>query len=399
MSVAVIARDARRKSLQANCIYLDHAANSELDPRVLETMHRVLADKTLGNAHAAHHPYGSAAARVVQGARHQVASLIGAHEREIIFTSGATEANNLLIKGLADYLRRAGKTHIITSAVEHKSVLEPFAKLHAEGFSVSILPVKPCGMIESHMIEPALQPNTGLVCVQSVNNETGTIQPISEMAFMLKGRNVLLHTDAAQALGKIDFNVVAAGVDFATLSAHKVHGPQGIGALYARSEKAEFLQALMLGGGQQSGLRAGTIPTALCAGFGEACAVVYNNRHRLQAMRSHFLRRLASLKPVVHGHSEAAWNVPGIINLRFPGIESETLVMALPGLAFGLASACSSSGTALSHVIKAMTNSDQAARECIRISFSHYTAIEDLDEAANQILDAVTNIRQIQGVT
>jgi cysteine desulfurase len=372
-------------------LYLDHAATTPPDARVAEAMMPWLTRPA--NAGARHHAFGAAADRAVRAARAQVAARIGAAADDIIFTSGATEANNLVLRGLAAHLRAAGKTHIVTGAVEHKSVLEPLASL--DGFTVSILPVKPCAMIEAGMIKKALRPDTGLVTVQAVNNETGTIQPLAEIAAMLRGRGILFHTDAAQVLGKIAFDVRETGVDFASLSAHKVCGPQGIGALYIAPGRREYLEPLHHGGGQEKGLRSGTLSVALCAGFGAACEILADDRARLQGLRDAFLERLRPLVPVVHGHSDPAWNAPGILNLRFPGIDNETLVMALPGLAFGIGSACASEGNKISHVIAAIAG-EQAAREAIRLSFGRTTGADELNKAADQIIAAVTDIRKLQ---
>lgn len=332
----------------------------------------------------------------VQVAREQVAQSIGANAADVVFTSGATESNNLAIKGIADHLRRVGKTHIITTAVEHKSVLEPVAQLRAEGFDVDVLKVKPCGMITADVIEHALNDRTGMVCVQAVNNETGTIQPLSKIADVLAGRNIFLHCDAAQAPGKMPFSVVAAGVDFASFSAHKVHGPQGIGALYLKPENFGLLKPMQGGGGQERGLRSGTLPVALCAGFGTACSLISDDRDYLYKLRMRFLVGVAKLDPVVYGHLEGYGNVPNIINIRFPGIDTETLVMALPGIAIGVGAACSSAGARLSHVIQAITEEEQPAREAIRISFGRHTTQEEIDIAAEHIFAAVVAIREIQ---
>lgn len=386
-----------KPSFATNAIYLDNAATTALDRRVLDAMYGVMAQGHTGNAHARHHVYGAAAHNSVQAARLQVAQAIGADAGEIIFTSGATEANNLAIQGLAAHLKASGKTHLIASAVEHASVLEPLRALAKDGFELTTLGVKPCGMIEADMIERALRADTGLVCVQAVNNEVGVIQPIEEIAEMLAGRDVLFHCDAAQALGKTDFNV-GVGIDFASLSSHKVYGPQGIGALYVRADKRQLLAALNSGGGQEMGLRSGTLPTALCVGFGKACSLIEDDSPHLRGLRWTFLNRISWLKPIVYGHSYPDWNVPGILNIRFPGIETETLIMALPDLAFGIGAACSSGGAKLSHVVRATTGSDEAARESLRLSFGRFTTQQEIRRAADLIIDAVENIREIQGV-
>lgn len=379
-----------------SCIYLDNAATTALDRRVLDAMYGVMSQGQTGNAHARHHIYGSSAHNSIEAARRQVADSIGAQPGEIIFTSGATEANNLAIKGIAQHLRAIGKTHLVTSAVEHASVLEPLKALAGDGFELTVLGVKPCGMIEADMIERALRPDTGLVCVQAVNNEVGVIQPIEEITEMLAGRGVLLHCDAAQALGKTSFTVDS-GIDFASLSAHKVYGPQGIGALYIRAGKRGFLSAVNNGGGQELGLRSGTLPSALCVGFGKACSLIEDDSAHLRGLRWAFLSRIGWLKPIVYGHSHPQWNVPGILNIRFPGVDTETLIMALPDLAFGIGAACSSGGAKLSHVVRATTGSDQAARESIRLSFGRFTTHQEIRRAADLIIDAVENIKELQG--
>lgn len=386
-----------RPAFAANCIYLDNAATTAVDRRVLDAMYGVMAQGHIGNAHARHHVFGAAAHNSVEAARRQVADAIGAEAGEIVFTSGATEANNLAIKGIAAHLRSVGKTHIVTSAVEHASVLEPLRELESQGFQLTVLGVKPCGMIEADMIERALRPETGLVCVQAVNNEVGVIQPIEEISEMLKGRDILFHCDAAQALGKAKFDV-SNRVDFASLSSHKIYGPQGVGALYVRADKKHLIEPVNRGGGQESGLRSGTMPTALCVGFGKACTLLEDDSQHLRGLRWTFLNRLSWLKPTVYGHSHPEWNVPGILSIRFKGIETETLIMALPDLAFGVGAACSSGGAKLSHVVRATTGSEQAARESLRISFGRFTTQQEIRRAADLIIEAVEEIRELQGV-
>ena len=375
-------------------IYLDYAATAPIGAAARSAMLEWLGRP--GNAHAAHHAAGSDAARAVRHARTQIADRIAGEPDGLVFTSGATEANNLLLSGLAVHLRGAGRTHLITTSVEHKSILSPMLALREQGFSVTILPVQACGMIEAEMIEAALTPQTGLVSVQAVNNELGTIQPLEEIAAMLRGRGILFHSDASQALGKIDFSVPTAGVDFASLSSHKAYGPQGIGALYCKPALLSFLKPVLRGGGQEQGLRPGTLPVALCAGFGAACADLVNEKSRIQALREGFIGRLDGLDKIIHGHAAPEWNVPGILNLRFPGIDSETLVMELPGLAFGVGSACASAGNELSHVIQSVTGSDQAAREAIRLSFGRFTTQQEMDSAADQLRTVVATIKNMR---
>lgn len=372
-------------------VYLDYAATTPPDISVLEAMQPWLQQPA--NPHARQHPFGAAAHEAVENARAQIAKMIGAQPAEITFTSGATEANSLALSGLAEYLRTIGKTHIITSAVEHASVLETLKAL--KGITVSVLPVKPCGMIEAEMIEKAITPETGLVSVQAVNNEIGIIQPLSEIAEMLRGRAILFHCDAAQAPGRIPFDVKAAGADFVSLSAHKIYGPQGVGALYIKSNRNQILLPQQHGGGQERGLRSGTVPTALCVGFGVAAELSMVEWERMLGLREQLLHKIRHLHPVVHGHKEMEWNAPGILSLRFEGIDNETLVMALPLLAIGTGAACSGAGNKYSHVIKAITGSEQAARETVRISFGRFTTEQDMEQAANDLIAAVTEIRKM----
>jgi cysteine desulfurase len=353
-------------------LYLDDAATTAPDRRVLDAMLPWMGETHPGNPHARHHTHGRAAYQAVQKAREQIAAAIGATADQIIFTSGATESNHLALRGLRRHLRQTGRTHIITTQVEHSSILGMMDELREDGFTITILPVQKCGMIEADMIAPAITPQTGLVVVQAVNNELGVIQPLAEIAIMLAGRGVLLHVDAAQALGRIPVDLAGWNADFISFSAHKIHGPQGIGALYIKDDG--ILNAMT--GGQEKGLRAGTIPVALCAGFGAACAFIDHDRDRLQRMRDAFLAHLSPLDPVVYGHADPVWNVPGILNLRFPGIDHETLV---------------------SHVITAIAGADAAA-QAIRLSFGRMTLEQDLHRAADMILSAVTDIKTMKEV-
>ena len=399
MTFASSTERARQRLKAAHSIYMDCAATTPLDSQILEALTAALSDRTLGNPHAKHHSYGAASDMAIHAARRQIALSINCGPEELIFTSGATEANNLVLKGISQHLKSIGKTHILTSAVEHQSILQPLFDLEGEGISVSVLPVKPCGMLEASIINAALREDTGLVSVQTVNNETGTIQPLIEIGEMLADRGILFHSDAAQALGKVILDLERARLDFASFSAHKAYGPQGIGALYVKASRLELLSPLLSGGGQQFGIRSGTLPVALCIGFGATCRALIDDRERLQALRERLLEQIAHLDPVVYGHSHPQWNAPGILSLRFPGIDNDTLVMALPRLAFGVGSACSRTGNRESHVIKAITGSEKAAKECIRISFGRITTEDDIDQCADQLTEAITNIRQLQGVS
>jgi len=404
-------------------LYLDHAAASVLCPEARQAMDAALGAGP-GNAGARHHASGAAAHAAIEKARAQVAPAFGASADEIIFTSGATEANNLAIGGLRDFLKEAGRTHIVSSAAEHKSVLAPLAALEREGFTVTLAPVKSCGMVDEAALARAIRPETGLVSVQMVNNELGTIQPVSEIKSMLSSMlrpDILLHTDAAQAPGKMAFSLAETGADLASLSAHKMHGPQGIGALYVRAGISGCLKARNLGGGQEGGLRSGTVPAFLCAGFGAAAeataaAALSDDRQRFQRWREDFIARLREAcggcpgmpMPIVQGHNDPDWNVPNILSLRFPGIDNEALVMALPGLAFGTGSACGAGRGEHSHVIAAIGDGGgagggdggggAAARETIRLSFGRFNVWPELRDAADRIAEAVIEISKLKEV-
>lgn len=377
-----------------NPLYLDAAASTPVDARVLEAMQEV----SHGNAAARHHSHGRQAHRLVEQARGAIARHLNTAADNIVFTSGATESNNLALQGLARSLRATGKTHIITSAVEHSSVLACLAAMAQDGFTVTRLPVKPCGMVEASSVKAALTPQTGLVSIQAVNNEVGVIQPLAEIAAILKGTDILLHADAAQGLGRIALDMQALPVDLLSVSAHKIYGPQGIGALYVASHVFPHLTPLFYGGGHERGLRSGTLPVALCHGFGVACGLIdLSERAKMQAMRDQLIALLAPSRPVVHGHSDAAWNVPHIVSLQFTGIDQETLVMLLPDLSFGIGSACSSQGGAqFSHVLQAMTGKMQVGAETIRITLGRHMAASDIEHIASSINYAVSEIRAMQ---
>ena len=381
-------------------VNMDYAATTPIDPAVAGLVSEILQNHAIGNPHAKHHTAGVRAAAIVEEARWKVAQAVGASAKEIIFTSGATESNNTVFQGLLDSLIDSGRNHVVTSAVEHSSVLGPLEFLRSRGLEVSLVEPKPCGMIEADMLARALRPNTGLVSIQAVNNELGTIQPLSEIRQVLNRDSILFHTDASQALGKIPFDVTGVGVDFASFSSHKIYGPQGVGALFVSASKASLLEPILRGGGQQTGLRSGTVPVALTAGFGLACSLLVDDRNRLQTLRSILLDSLSELSLEVYGHSDPDWNVPGILSLRIEGIDNETLSMELQDLAFGQGAACSSSkreASKGSHVIWATTRSEAAASETIRLSFGRFTTEFDIAIAASRLCSAVSRIREIQG--
>ena len=384
-------------------IYMDYGASTPLDPRV----HAVMDDcmrNDFGNAGARVHSFGMKAAAHIDLAREQVADCIAAPKDSIVFTSGATESNNMALFGMLDYLRSIGKTHIVTTAVEHKSVLGPMAEIEKREFTVTYVQPKPCGMIEGDMIAAAITPQTGLVSVQALNNEVGTIQPLAEIRAILP-HGVIFHSDAAQAVGKMNFTLDECGnPDLVTLSSHKIYGPKGMGALYIAPHIRAHIKPLLLGSMYEGGMRAGTVATELCAGFGQAAELVHielaDDLAKMEALRTLFLKKLKGTLPdlVINGHSDAAWRAANILNIRVPGITNEDLLAALPDLAFSPSSACNATRTGhISHVIRAMTGADQPARESIRLSFGRFTTEMEIVRAADMIINAVHTIQKMQG--
>ena len=373
-------------------IYLDYAASTPLDPRVFEAMSPWMQSNLSANPHSSQHLSGMRAANAVKQARVSIANYIGANFDQLIFTSGATEANNIALQGLKDHLILKGKTHIISSKVEHKSVLNILSFLEKEhGFQVTYLSPKSCGMVEAKAIENALLDNTGLVTIQAVNNEVGVINPLSEISDMLEGRDVLFHVDGAQALGKVEINVRELNIDFLTLSAHKAYGPQGVGALYFKNN---ILKPLTYGGGQEQGLRSGTLSTALCVGFARACELInLSENDRLLNFRHYIINKLQSSFPnlEVFGHSDDDWQFAGILSLRFPDIDNETLLMTLPDFSIGTGSACGAGKNEPSHVITNIASKEKAF-EVIRISFGRFTTQEEIETLCQQLKYSVAEI-------
>jgi cysteine desulfurase len=373
-----------------NIIYLDNAASTRVSESVLETMLPWM--KTASNAHNRLHKYGSDAHNAIEAARKQIAKTINCDNLEIIFTSGATEANNLALKALINELIASGKNHVITSSVEHVSILEVLKNLN--GIELTILPVKPCAMIEASSIKHAIKENTGLVTIQAVNNFTGTIQPLEEISEILNHTDILFHSDMAQAIGKINIDIQRLKLDLASMSSHKCNGPQGIGALYVRKEIQSLLEPLIEGGAQENSLRAGTLPTALCVGMGKAYEEINSDIEQIHELKNSFISRLKYIEPIIYGHSDCSWNVPHIIAIRFEGIDHETLTMALPDIAFSTGSACSYNSTNKSnHVMNAISDKN-AGNETIRLSFDKYTTKTDVINAADIILNAIKSIKE-----
>ncbi len=372
-------------------IYLDYQATTPLDPRVLDAMLPFYRER-FGNPHSATHAYGWQAEEAVEAARGHVARLVGAKPAEIIFTSGATEANNLAIKGLA---KPGG--HIVTVATEHECVLAAAEAVERGGMRVTYLPVMADGLIDLDHVTAALTPETVLVSVMAVNNDIGVIQNIQEIAALAHTRGVAFHSDAAQAAGKIALDVRAQNIDLMSLSAHKLYGPMGLGALYVHAGMADRLKPLAHGGGQERGLRPGTLPTPLCVGFGEACRIALAEFEaeaaRLLAMRGRLLEQLRASAPDMVVNGSLTQRIPGNLNIAFPGIEAEALIAALPELALATGSACSSAVNEPSHVLTALGLSPDLAAGSLRIGFGRFTTEAELDRAGRLIAAKVKELR------
>ena len=382
-------------------IYMDYAASTPLDPHVADVMAPLLGHFP-GNASSMQNPHGQTAKRVVDKAREQIAQVIGALPEEIFFTSGATEANNLALFGISEYLKQQGTPDIVSSRTEHASVLMPLAQMQRDGHSVAFSKLLPCGMADGPFVFNEVTVQTGLISIQAVNNETGVINPLDEIRDGIKNTDVIFHVDAAQALGKIPFNVSDLGVDMATLSAHKVYGPQGVGALYIRKDLQRHIIPMMHGGGQQGMIRPGTLPVALIAGFGEACCIAADylpeERQRLENLNALLRTELdnAGTEYKINGHDygddSRNWRVPNIMNIRFPDIENEWLLEAVEGVSFSTGSACSAHGNKPSHVLDAMGLSRQESIESVRLSFGRFTTDEDIKQVAQSFVTAINVI-------
>lgn len=378
-------------------IYLDYQATTPTDPRVLEVMLPWFTER-FGNPHSDAHAYGWDAEEAVERARGDVATSLNADPREIVFTSGATESNNLAIKGAARFRRRhEGRDRVVTFQSEHKCVLESVRGLERDGFEVAVLPVRGDGLVELQALRDALDERTGLVSVMAVNNEIGVIQPLSEIAEAVHAVGAWLHVDAAQALGRIPLDVRVAGIDLLSLSGHKLYGPKGVGALYVRRRPRVRLEPLFDGGGQERGLRSGTLPTPLCVGLGEACRIAVTELpredERLAGLRDAFLAALqARLGPVqINGSLQA--RVSGNLNLCFPGAPADKVMAAARGVAVSTGSACSSATVEPSYVLRALGMSDEAAACSLRIGFGRMTTLEEVAWAADLLASAVVTVR------
>ncbi len=376
-------------------IYLDYQASTPCDPRVIETMLPFFGER-FGNPHSVNHRQGREAEAAVEHARGQVAELIGAEAREIVFTSGATEANNLAVKGAARFLKER-RPHVISCVTEHKCVLESVRRLEKEGVRVTWLPVGSNGLIDLNDLAAALDEETALVSIMAVNNEIGSIQPIAEIGALCREYGALFHTDAAQAAGKIPLDVEAMKIDLLSISSHKMYGPMGVGVLYVRRRPRVRLEPLFDGGGQERGIRSGTLPGPLCVGLGAACEIAQGEMTaeaaRLTGLRDRLLNTLQARLTGISVNGATDRRIPGNLNLSFAGVEAETLMHAMPGLSVSTGSACTSASVEPSYVLRALGLSDAAARASIRIGLGRPTTESEIDTAVEIIVAAVSHQR------
>ncbi len=378
-------------------IYLDYQATTPTDPRVVEAM-LPWFNESFGNPHSRNHLYGWRTEAAVDEARRQIAELIGADPREIIFTSGATEANNTAIKGVAHFYGDK-KRHLITVVTEHKCVLDTCRHLEQEGFDVTYLPVKPNGLIDLDELAAAIRDDTVLVSVMGVNNEIGVIQPLAEIGAMCRARKVFLHTDCAQAVGKIPLDVNAMNIDLMSISGHKIYGPMGIGALFVRRRPRVRLEALINGGGQERGMRSGTLPTPLCVGLGKACEIAGQEMaaaaERLKMLRDRFYGRVMDALPEVYLNGDLEARIPGNLNLSFAYVEGEGLMMGIKDLAVSSGSACTSASLEPSYVLRALGVDEELAHTSLRIGLGRFTTEAEVDHAVEVIVREVSRLREM----
>ena len=368
-------------------VYLDNQATTRCDPRVLAVMLPYFSAQ-YGNPHSVEHIMGTTAETAVEDARAEVAAILGADVREIVFTSGATESNNIAIKGAARHALRMGnpRRRIVTVATEHKCVLESVADLAEEGFEPAILPVLPDGRLDPAALRVALSEPTLLVSIMAVNNETGVVQDIPALAAIAKEAGALFHSDLAQAVGKIPVDVARWRIDLASVSGHKLYGPKGVGALFVRRRPRVRLAPLFSGGGQERGLRSGTLPAPLIVGFGEACRLarqeMAEEAARIRGLRDRLLARLQAALPGIAVNGSMDSRIAGNLNLTFPHATAADIMATIPDLCVSTGSACSSAAIEPSYVLRALGLSDEAAEHTLRIGIGRFTSTADVDYAA-----------------
>lgn len=379
-------------------IYLDYQATTPCDPRVVKAALPYLTEH-FGNPHSRNHIYGWEAEAAVETARKQIATLINANPTEIIFTSGATESNNLAIKGAAQFYKSKGKNHIITCITEHKCVLDACRHLEQDGFEVTYLPVQKDGLIDLNTLKAAIKPNTVLVSIMAVNNEIGVIQPLADIGKICRENGVFFHTDAAQAVGKISLDVEEMHIDMLSISGHKLYAPKGVGALYIRKRPRVRLTAQINGGGQERGMRSGTLSPFLCIALGTACEIANNEMEfetaRIVKLRDFFWKKLSDALPEIYINGHTTQRIPGNLNISFAYVEGEGLMMGIKNLCLSSGSACTSASLEPSYVLYALGVEDEMAHTSLRIGIGRFTTEDELEIAANSIISSVNRLREM----
>ncbi|MCB2081585.1 MAG: IscS subfamily cysteine desulfurase [Hyphomicrobiales bacterium] len=378
-------------------VYLDYQATTPTDPRVVEKMLPYFTEK-FGNPHSRSHAYGWEAEEACEKAREQIATLIGANPKEIVFTSGATESNNLAIKGVSRFYRDK-KDHIITVVTEHKCVLDACRHMEREGVSVTYLPVEPNGLLDLEKLKAAITEKTLMVSVMAVNNEIGVIQPIAEIGKICREHGVFFHTDAAQAFGKMPLNVEEMHIDLMSISGHKIYGPKGIGVLFVRRRPRVRLEPIINGGGQERGMRSGTLPTPLVVGLGEAAAIAAKEMGaesaRIHVLSERFYQAIVKDIPDVYLNGDVEQRIPGNMNLSFAYIEGESMIMAIRDLAVSSGSACTSASLEPSYVLRALGLDEELAHTSIRFGFGRFTTDEEVDYAIEVVKRNIQRLREM----
>lgn len=379
-------------------IYMDYAATTPVDPRVAEKMMQHLTmDGEFGNPASRSHAFGWHAEEAVETARKNIADLVNANPKEIIFTSGATESDNLAIKGAAHFYSKKGK-HIITSKTEHKAVLDTCRQLEREGFEVTYLDPEPSGLIDLEKLQAAMRDDTIVVSIMHVNNEIGIIQDIAAIGEITREKGIIFHVDAAQSAGKVPIDLETMKVDLMSFSGHKIYGPKGIGALYVRRKPRIRIEAQMHGGGHERGMRSGTLATHQIVGMGEAFRIakeqMAQDNQRITRLRDKLYHSLQDIEEV-YLNGDIEHQVPNILNISFNFVEGESLIMALKGIAVSSGSACTSSSLEPSYVLRALGRNDELAHSSIRFSIGRFTTEEDINSAIDQVHKAISKLREL----
>ncbi|XP_074556550.1 cysteine desulfurase, mitochondrial [Curcuma longa] len=383
--------------ISARPLYLDMQATTPVDPRVLDAILPFYLAR-FGNPHSRTHLYGWESESAVEASRARVAALVGADPKEIFFTSGATESNNISVKGFMRF-HRTRKRHVITTQTEHKCVLDSCRYLQQDGFEVTYLPVRPDGLVDLGLLADSIRPDTGLVSVMAVNNEIGVVQPLEEIGHICREKGAVFHTDAAQALGKIPIDVEKMGIGLMSLSGHKIYGPKGVGALYVRRRPRVRIEPQMSGGGQERGIRSGTVPTPLVVGMGAACEIAmkemeYDSK-RISALQERLLNGIRARLDGVVVNGSLEHRYPGNLNLSFAYVEGESLLMGLKEVAVSSGSACTSASLEPSYVLRALGVDEDMAHTSIRFGIGRFTTEAEIDKAIEMTVKQVEKLREM----